>query len=81
MPRSCITNSRYFTAQRFEDIVSALGYEKIRDKLTQKLTYTLWRRTVESGRRGNAANFPKKEVNPGKTRNNFVITLGGNAVP
>lgn len=80
LPRSCVTNSRYFTAQRFEEIMSALGYEKLRDKLTQKLTYTLWRRT-EGGRKGNVANFPKKEVNPGKTRNNFVITLGGSAVP
>lgn len=79
LPRSCVTNSRYFTAERFEEIMSALGYVKIRDKLTQKLTYTLWRK--EDGKKGSTASFPKKEVNPGKTRNNFVITLGGSGVP
>lgn len=78
LPRSCVGNSRYFTAQRFEEIMSALGYVKIRDKLTQKLTYTLWKKG--SGRIGNTANFPKKEINPGKTRNNFVITMDGSSV-
>lgn len=79
LPRSCVTNSRYFTEQRFEQIMNALGYVKTHSKLTQKLIYTLWRREVR--KLGSIANFPKKEVNPGKTRNNFVITLNGTSKP
>lgn len=78
LPRSCVTNSRYFTTERFEELMSALGYVNIRAKQTQKLTYTLWR---QDGRKseGRLASFPKKEINPGKTRNNFVITLDGSS--
>lgn len=73
LPRSCVTNSRYFTEERLEELMNALGYQKLRDKLTQKLTYSLWKRV---GVPVDRMKFPKKELNPGKTRNNFVITLG-----
>ncbi|CAH0016551.1 unnamed protein product [Clonostachys rhizophaga] len=73
LPRSCVTNSRYFTEERLEELMNALGYQKLRDKLTQKLTYSLWKRVGDPADR---RKFPKKELNPGKTRNNFVITLG-----
>jgi len=79
LPRSCVTNSRYFTEQRLEQIMNALGYVKTHSKLTQKLIYTLWRR--ENRKLGRMANFPKKEVNPGRTRNNFVITLNEMSIP
>lgn len=73
LPRSCIDNSRYFTEARCEELMGALGYKKIRGKMTQKLAYSLWKKggTVQN----RVAKFPKKEVNPGRTRNNFVITL------
>lgn len=73
LPRSCLDNSRYLTEERFEQIMGALGYHKIRAKMTQKLAYSLWK--WEPGEHPEAARFPKKEVNPGRTRNNFVITL------
>ncbi|VUC26484.1 unnamed protein product [Clonostachys rosea] len=73
LPRSCVTNSRYFTEERLEELMTALGYQNLRDKLTQKLTYSLWKRVGDPADR---SKFPKKELNPGKTRNNFVITLG-----
>ncbi|KFH43104.1 25S Protein of unknown function [Hapsidospora chrysogenum ATCC 11550] len=75
LPRSCVDNSRYFTEARLEEIMGALGYFKVRDKMTQKLAYSLWRREDVAPKAG--VGFPKKELNPGKTRNNFVITLGG----
>lgn len=77
LPRSCIDNSRYFTDTRLEELMSTLGYSKIEAKLTQKLAYSLWKRgTPESMR---PKSFQKEELNPGKTRNNFVITLDRSA--
>lgn len=78
LPRSCLDNSRYMTERRFEDIMAALGYSRVQRKMTQKLAYSLWRK----GGSASATNvkFPKKEVNPGRTRNNFVITLDGSAL-
>lgn len=73
LPRSCVDNSRYLTATKFEELMGALGYAKVRGKNTQKLVYSLWRKG-NMGPTPNAS-FPKKEVNPGKTRNNFAIIL------
>lgn len=77
LPRSCLDNSRYMTDKRFEDIMGALDYTRVRRKMTQKLAYSLWRKgdTLKT-----VGNFPKKEVNPGRTRNNFVITLDGSTL-
>ena len=73
LPRSCVDNSRYLTEARFEELMGALGYAKVRGKMTQKLVYSLWKK----GDMGpmTDARFPKREVNSGKTRNNFAITL------
>ena len=73
LPRSCVENSRYLTETRFEELMGALGYAKVCGKSTQKLVYSLWRKG-NTGPTPNAS-FPKKEVNPGKTRNNFAIIL------
>jgi 25S rRNA (adenine2142-N1)-methyltransferase len=73
LPRSCVDNSRYFTDARLEELMALLGYAKIRTKSTQKLAYSLWRRA--SPARTGATDFTKKEVNPGRTRNNFCVTL------
>lgn len=73
LPRSCVDNSRYFTDARLEELMALLGYAKIRSKSTQKLAYSLWRRG--SSARTRATDFTKKEVNPGRTRNNFCVTL------
>lgn len=71
LPRSCLDNSRYFTESKFESIMNMLGYSILRKKTTQKLAYSLWRKSDEA----NITKAPKKEINPGRTRNNFVITL------
>ncbi|KAL7806971.1 putative methyltransferase domain-containing protein [Trichoderma gracile] len=75
LPRSCVDNSRYFTDDKFDELMAALGYTRVRSKKTQKLAYSLWRRVTGMVRSDLA--FSKQEVNPGKTRNNFVITLKG----
>ncbi|KAF4965590.1 hypothetical protein FSARC_6636 [Fusarium sarcochroum] len=73
LPRSCVDNSRYFTETRLEELMTMLGYVCMKTKMTQKLAYSLWKRigTVSDKR----PDFAKKEVNPGRTRNNFVMTL------
>lgn len=75
LPRSCVDNSRYFTDERFDELMTALGYARVRSKKTQKLAYSLWRRVTGEVRAG--LTFAKQEVNPGRSRNNFVITLKG----
>ncbi|KAJ3499609.1 hypothetical protein NLG97_g195 [Lecanicillium saksenae] len=71
LPRSCLDNSRYCTEENFESIMEMLGYSMLRKKMTQKLAYSLWRKVCDS----NITTVSKKEINPGRTRNNFVITL------
>lgn len=73
LPRSCLDNSRYFTDGRLVTIMQSLGYTRLREKTTQKLAYSLWRRDGVMKPRGET--FGKKEVNPGRSRNNFAITL------
>lgn len=73
LPRSCVDNSRYFTETRLEELMTILGYVREKSKMTQKLAYSLWRRAGRvSDKR---SDFAKKEINPGRTRNNFVMTL------
>lgn len=73
LPRSCVDNSRYFTDARFDELMAILGYSRMKTKMTQKLAYSLWKRIGPSSRK--LANFSKKEINPGRTRNNFVMSL------
>ncbi|KAK2594445.1 25S rRNA (adenine2142-N1)-methyltransferase [Conoideocrella luteorostrata] len=77
LPRSCVDNSRYFTESRLESLMESLGYSLTRSKKTQKLSYSLWVRAKTAS--AAALHFPKLEVNPGRTRNNFSVTLIGSA--
>ncbi|KAF7540524.1 hypothetical protein G7Z17_g12183 [Cylindrodendrum hubeiense] len=78
LPRSCVDNSRYFTDARFDELMTILGYARMKTKMTQKLAYSLWRRVGST--RTRLPSFTKKEINPGRTRNNFVMTLKGSAI-
>ncbi|KAF7548645.1 hypothetical protein G7046_g8595 [Stylonectria norvegica] len=73
LPRSCVDNSRYFTEARLAELMTTLGYTRVKRKLTLKLVYSLWTRV--GAMPALLRDFPKKESNPGRTRNNFVITL------
>lgn len=72
LPRSCVDNSRYFSDVKLESLMMALGYTLERSKKTQKLAYSLWMRDHATT---HGIHFTKQEVNPGRTRNNFAITL------
>lgn len=71
LPAPCITNSRYLTQQRLQDILKSLGFSLAKNKQTSKLVYQLWDHTGVC----NPKQFRKEELNPGKTRNNFAIVM------
>ena len=77
LPRSCVDNSRYLTLKRLDELMVLLGYTKLKEKFTLKLAYSLWRK--EKMVRHGQATMAKKEINPGRTRNNFAITLSSSA--
>ncbi|KAG6006067.1 hypothetical protein E4U21_007427 [Claviceps maximensis] len=73
LPRSCVDNSRYFTDARLKSLMEALGYSLQNRKKTSKLTYSLWVRNAAKDL--DRLHFPKVELHPGRSRNNFSITL------
>lgn len=73
LPAPCIKNSRYLNEQLFKEIMASLGFTLLRDKVTAKLVYQLWRMTGTDKNLNQS--FSKRGLNPGKARNNFAITL------
>ena len=73
LPAPCVTNSRYMDETHLETIMNAIGYEKTRTRLTQKLIYHLW--TRQSQPVAKPPSFKKTEIRPGRSRNNFSIVL------
>lgn len=74
LPAPCITNSRYMDEARLGEIMNTLGYVLLQRKQTAKLVYYLWQlKTPPTEAKGRK--YPKKEVNPGATRNNFSVVL------
>lgn len=73
LPAPCVTNSRYLDRRRLEQIMNSLGYVLLREKVTAKLCYQLWK--LEGGQAGKGQKFPKVEVSPGVKRNNFCVIV------
>lgn len=71
LPAPCITNSRYLDEKLLKQVMESLGYSLIKRKLSTKLIYYLWKWNAATTK----ARFHKREVNPGRTRNNFCIIL------
>lgn len=75
LPLACVSNSRYFTEDRLEEIMISLGYQMVHRKTTVKLVFYLWEfHGVNDKRRI----FKKEVLNPGKVRNNFAVVLRSN---
>lgn len=72
LPAPCVTNSRYMNQERLMEIMEDLGYKRKQEKVSSKLAYSLW---FWTGSNETPKPFPKVEVNPGKARNNFAITI------
>ncbi|KAL4985663.1 putative methyltransferase-domain-containing protein [Aspergillus falconensis] len=71
LPAPCVTNSRYLTHQRLQDILTSIGFSLAENKQTTKLVYQLW----EYDGTCQHKQFKKELLNPGKTRNNFAIIV------
>ena len=72
LPAPCVLNSRYLDEPRLVDLMKSLGYQLIHRKVSAKLIYCLWRLQEPAS---HCIPFPKTEINPGKSRNNFAIVL------
>jgi 25S rRNA (adenine2142-N1)-methyltransferase len=75
LPKACISNSRYLTEDRLNDIMASIGYRRVERKNTAKLTYSLWIYRPETQSVVTNSTFGKKKVNDGRDRNNFAIVL------
>jgi 25S rRNA (adenine2142-N1)-methyltransferase len=81
LPAPCVLNSRYLDSARLDAIMNSLGYVKVREKVSNKLVYYLWRVDYDRGRRGAGESqrqrqvFKKTEVRSGGSRNNFAVVL------
>ncbi|KAL8710541.1 MAG: hypothetical protein Q9220_004974 [cf. Caloplaca sp. 1 TL-2023] len=75
LPAPCVTNSRYLTEERLDDIMISLGYRKVKRKLSSKLVYYLWHYDNPSEHVGGNTRFDKQEIRRGPMRNNFAIVL------
>lgn len=78
LPAPCVTNSRYLTEAHLSSIMTSIGYALLQRKLSAKLVYYLWRwdgwpEGTSGGKR--SRKFAKKEMNPGKGRNNFCVVV------
>ena len=73
LPASCVNNSRYLDEEKLLEMMQALGYVKVRRKISLKLVYYYWR--YESQVAGERKVFRKQEVRQGGSRNNFAIVL------
>lgn len=73
LPAPCVMNSRYLNQDRLTAIMQSIGFRLESCKMTAKLVYYLW---VFGEVPIKKAVFPKTELNPGKSRNNFAIVVG-----
>ncbi|KAF3925029.1 hypothetical protein AA313_de0204604 [Arthrobotrys entomopaga] len=71
LPAPCVTNSRYLTEEKLQDIMASMGYEVVKRKLSAKLVYYLYKYTGI----GKGGAFKKTELLPGGKRNNFAIVV------
>lgn len=75
LPLPCIANSRYLDEKLLAEMMASLGYVQVKRKLSPKLMYGLWRLDDHGAHRREGLRWKKEEVNPGRNRNNFAITL------
>jgi 25S rRNA (adenine2142-N1)-methyltransferase len=73
LPAPCVTNSRYMTEELLDSMMESLGYSKLKQKISAKLVYSLWK--YDGTKVSASKTFTKVEVHPGKGRNNFCIII------
>ena len=75
LPAPCVTNSRYLTELRLEEIMSTIGFILLKKRITAKLYYSLFRYDPSSVSGTPKPVFKKKELVSGRSRNNFAIVM------
>ncbi|KAK4049047.1 25S rRNA (adenine2142-N1)-methyltransferase [Microbotryomycetes sp. JL201] len=70
LPLPCLTNSRYTSHERLEQILKSTGWKPVRKHDSAKLTYWLCQRTVADGQ-----TCKRDQVRSGVQRNNFCIIV------
>lgn len=89
LPLPCLTNSRYMTEPHFDALMLSIGFTLLKRHRTQKLVYMLFKYNFDSNlsnpttsnptattaSTSTPSQFRKTEINPGRNRNNFCITL------
>ena len=73
LPAPCVTNSRYLNEETLEQMMQALGYVKIKRKMSPKLVYYYWRYAGQA--EGVRRVFKKEGMRQGGSRNNFAIVM------
>lgn len=71
LPTPCVDNSRYLTREHLSSIMGSLGYELLKEKTTEKVSYWCYKWSGSMA----SKSFKKKLINDGKHRNNFAITV------
>ena len=75
LPLPCVQNSRYLDIHRLEGILTAIGFDKVKErwKPSGKVAYWLYRKGLLAG---DPTQYAKKSViREGASRNNFCILL------
>ena len=72
LPLPCVENSRYLTIDHLAYIMDLIGFEKVREKTSTKIYYSLWQLSHLPRQ---PTLVKKKEIRSGKYRNNFCIVL------
>ncbi|KAA1107066.1 hypothetical protein PGT21_001132 [Puccinia graminis f. sp. tritici] len=91
LPLACLNNSRYLDFKRFRMILNYLGFKVIKQHNSSKLTYWLLEKedlqsntidhptgsdpTTNSNHSKSSLKFPKVQIRPGLSRNNFCIKV------
>ncbi|CAN6661528.1 25S rRNA (adenine(2142)-N(1))-methyltransferase [Trichomonascus vanleenenianus] len=71
LPTPCVSNSRYFTEKRLDDIMQSLGFRQLHQKTTPRITYWYYQLCNCPSKKA----FRKELLHDGKARNNFSIIL------
>ncbi|KAI0371751.1 hypothetical protein BV20DRAFT_965020 [Pilatotrama ljubarskyi] len=79
LPLPCIHNSRYMTAEHFQGLMKAIGFEQLRTRWREggKMAYWLFRKTLSppSSTYDDHLLYQRKTVFRQGNRNNFVVLL------
>ena len=75
LPLPCVANSRYMDSPHFIQLMTGLGYEVVRQHMSRKLCYYLFRRVPGEGERNDLQYYRKIKIRDGPNMNNFAILL------